>query len=200
VDTAGGLGFRNALHAVDASFVAEAAVRADALHQGDDLLEPADLGLREVDDVDTPALALGVARVHAEELGGEERRFAAACAGADLEDRAALGVGVLRPQLVLELRLQLADARFERVALGDRYRVELVAARQVPEQLARLVALAHRLLIALVELDHRLELRERLRGVAIDRGVAERGGVGQLVGQLAVRARELVELLDHGAV
>ena len=46
-----------------------------------------------------PAMPLGVADVHAEQLGREERRLLAAGAGADLDDDVAVVVGVARQQL-----------------------------------------------------------------------------------------------------
>ena len=61
VDAAGGLGGGHALHAVHAALVLEAAVGAPPLDDGGDLLDAADAGLREVDDLHPPALLLGVA-------------------------------------------------------------------------------------------------------------------------------------------
>ena len=49
---------------------------------------------------------LGVARVHAEELGGEQARLVAAGAGADLEDDVAVVVRVARQQQELQLLLE----------------------------------------------------------------------------------------------
>ena len=59
-------------------------------------------------------VALGVAGVHAEEVGREERGLVAAGAGADLEDRVLLVVRVLgdeqQPDLRFELRALLREA------------------------------------------------------------------------------------------
>ena len=48
---------------------------------------------------DLPAVALGVAGVHAEEVGREEGRLLAAGAGADLDDDVAVVVGILGQEL-----------------------------------------------------------------------------------------------------
>ena len=56
--------------------------------------------------LDLPALALGVARVHAEQVAGEQRRLVAAGAGADFEE----DVARRRPDRAAAARLQLAAA------------------------------------------------------------------------------------------
>ena len=86
VDTALRFRLGHALDAVDAAFVLEAAVCAAAAHFEDDLLEAAEVALVGVEDFDRPAVALGVAAVHAVEVAGEERCFVAAGGGTDLDD------------------------------------------------------------------------------------------------------------------
>ena len=86
VDAAAGFGGRHALHAVHAALVLQLAVDALALDQRDDFLDAAGVGVAGRHHLELPALALGVARVHAEQVGGEQRRFVAAGAGADFED------------------------------------------------------------------------------------------------------------------
>ena len=49
-------------------------------------------------DLDAPAVALAVARVHAVEVGGEERGLVAAGAGADLDDRVAVVERIARQE------------------------------------------------------------------------------------------------------
>ena len=92
VDPAAGFGGRHALDAVHAALVLQPAVDVLALDERDDFLDAAAAGVAEVEDVDLPALALGVARVHAEQIAGEQRRFVAAGAGADFEDHVLLVV------------------------------------------------------------------------------------------------------------
>src|SRR3546814_5025919 len=63
----------------------QACVRAAPLDAGDDLAEAAVLAGAGRFDFDPPALALGVARIHAQQVAGEDRRLATAGAGADLQ-------------------------------------------------------------------------------------------------------------------
>ena len=61
------------------------------------LMPPTPLSLM-VQHLDLPALTLGVARVHPEQVRGEERRFVAAGAGADFEHDVLGVVGILRDE------------------------------------------------------------------------------------------------------
>src|SRR5690606_11242995 len=70
VDAALRFGGRHALHAVGAGFELQARVGALALDAGDDFLVAAVLALAGGDDFHPPALALGVAAVHAEQVAG----------------------------------------------------------------------------------------------------------------------------------
>ncbi len=90
VDAAARLGCRDALDAVDAGFELQPREHATAAHLGDDLLEAAGFALALRQHLDLPAVEVGIALVHAEQVAGEQRRLAAAGAGPDLEDRALL--------------------------------------------------------------------------------------------------------------
>ena len=57
--------------------------------------------------------ALDEARVHAIEVGGEQRRLVAAGAGADLDDRVAVVERVVREERGLEPRLEVGDGPLE---------------------------------------------------------------------------------------
>ena len=92
------LGLGHALHAVHARFEFEPREHVAAGDRRARLLEAADPGLRQVEQLEAPAVQRGVALVHAEELGGEQRRLLAAGAGAHFEDRVALVVVVLGQQ------------------------------------------------------------------------------------------------------
>jgi hypothetical protein len=85
----------------------ERRVRALADDARDHFLVAAELGRALRDDLDLPALALGVARVHAEQVAGEQRRLVAAGAGAHLEEQVAVVVRVARQQRLLQLGLEL---------------------------------------------------------------------------------------------
>ncbi len=85
---------------------------------GDVLQAVADAGLGLGEDFDLPAVLLGEAEVHAEDLGDEERGFIAAGAGAELEDDVLLVVGVLGQEQDLQLFLGPGLAGLEGVELG----------------------------------------------------------------------------------
>ena len=70
-------------------------------------------GLGRREHFDLPALRLGVAGVHAEHFGGEERGLVAAGAGADFQDDVFLVVRILGQQQNLEFFFHAADARFQ---------------------------------------------------------------------------------------
>ena len=106
VDAAAGLGVRHALHPVHAALVLQAAVGAAALDRGDDFLDAARAALAARHDLELPALALGVTAVHAEEIGGEERGFVAARAGADFENDVLVVVWVFRHEQEAKLAEQ----------------------------------------------------------------------------------------------
>jgi hypothetical protein len=57
-------------------------------------LKAAEVGFAARNDLHLPALALGIAGVHAEQVAGEQRRLVAAGAGTDFEEQVALVVGV----------------------------------------------------------------------------------------------------------
>ena len=103
VDPSLRLRLRHALHAVAARFELELRIGACPDDARDHLLVAAELGGRCRHDLDLPAVALGVARVHPEEVAREERRLVAAGAGADLEEDVALVVRVLRQQHLLQV-------------------------------------------------------------------------------------------------
>ena len=86
VDPAAGFGDRDALHAVAAGFKLQAGPGALALDDKADLLKAAELGFAGVGHLDAPAAALGIERIHAEEIGGKEHALLPADAAADLHD------------------------------------------------------------------------------------------------------------------
>ena len=137
VDAALRLGRRHALHAVAARLELQRRVDRVALDADDELLVAAEVARALRDDLGAPALALGIAQVHARQVGGEEGRLVAAGAGADLEEDVARVVGIARQ----ERRLQLGEQALEVGGGGRRFVAReaghrLVAAR-FGEQLAR---------------------------------------------------------------
>jgi hypothetical protein len=161
-------------------------------------LTPPRLGLGEVDDLHPPALLLGVAGVHAEQLGREEGGLVAAGAGADLEDDVALVVRVLRDQLEAEPLLDLADPLLEPVALLLGHQEELVVLGQAGEHLPGFVELLLDLAQLPEERDRRIDLREGLVDLRVRLVIAQHRRIGEPLGELLVGLLELCELLDHG--
>src|SRR5665648_414605 len=96
VDASRGLGGRDSLHAVHPALVLEGREGAPALDLERDFLVAAVVVLVGAQDVDLEALRLRVARVHARQVAGEQRRLVAAGAGADLDDHVLGVVGVAR--------------------------------------------------------------------------------------------------------
>src|SRR5690606_27598293 len=106
VDAALGFGFRHALHAVRAGFEFQLGKHIVTLDAGDDFLVAAMLAGVFREDLDAPALLLGVTRIHAEQVAGEDRRLVAAGAGAHFQEHVAAVVGVARQQHALQAVLE----------------------------------------------------------------------------------------------
>src|SRR3546814_6902994 len=113
VDATLRLGFRHALHAVGAGLELQVRVRAAPLDAGDDLAEAAVLAGAGRFDLDPPALSLGVARIHAQQVAGEDRRLVAAGAGADLQVQVALVARVARHQQRHQRGVEFGQARID---------------------------------------------------------------------------------------
>ena len=111
------LGVRHALDAVNAGFELQLCEDACPLDLGDDLFEATGRALARRDDIDLPALGLGIALVHAEEVAGEKRGLVTAGPGADFQDGALLVGIVLGEQRDLELAGQRVEMRLALVAL-----------------------------------------------------------------------------------
>ena len=84
---------------------------------GDDFLVAAGIALALREHLHLPAMEVGVALVHAEEIAGEERRLVAAGAGADFEDGALLVGRVLGEEQAADGLGQGRDALVERLRL-----------------------------------------------------------------------------------
>jgi hypothetical protein len=106
VDAALGLGGRHALHAVAARLELQLAVAAVADHADHHFLEAADFARAFAHQLAAPALALGVARVHAQQVAGEQGRLVAAGAGPDFQERVAHVIRVLGQQQLLQFVFQ----------------------------------------------------------------------------------------------
>ncbi len=138
------------------------------------------LALTLGEDLDSPALLLGIARIHAEQIAGKDRRLVAAGAGADLEEHVAPVVGVLGQQHALQVgfkRLKLGLG-FGNLLLGHLAHVGITVLEQ------RLSALEILLNLAQLPIgdDHRLDfgvlagIGAKTALIADDFGVAEQCG------------------------
>ena len=106
VDAALGFGLGHALHAMGPGLELQPRVGALADDAGDDFLVAAVFALALGNDLELPAVSLGVAGIHAEQVAGEDRRLVPAGARADLEEHVAVVVRVLGEQQLLQRGLQ----------------------------------------------------------------------------------------------
>ncbi len=129
VDAAAALGDRHPLHPVRARFELQALEHVVPGDRGAGLAVAADSRLADGDRLELPALQVGVALVHAEQLGGEQRGLVAAGAGAHLEDGVARVGLVARQQQQLHLALQPGQTVLQRRVLalchGAHFRIRL---------------------------------------------------------------------------
>jgi len=112
------LGGGHPLHAVRAGFELQHRICAVPDNPRNDFLVAAHFAGAFRYDFHLPALAFGEARIHAEQIAGEQRRFVAAGSGANFQKYAALIVGVLRQQLHLQFAGKLRQAFFPLPDLG----------------------------------------------------------------------------------
>ena len=136
----------HALHAVHAALVLETAVDPVPADRDDRLLHAAAGRLRDRERLELPATPLGVARVHAQQVGREERGLVPAGAGADLEHHVLVVVGILGHQQQPELPLERRDLRLEARELDARQLAHLGVG--IVDERARVLALGERRAVA----------------------------------------------------
>ena len=186
----------DALDAMHAALPFELGVDALALDDGDNFLESADAGLGERHDFDLPAMLLGEARVHAEDLGGKEGSFVATGARADFEDDVFLVVGIPGQEEDLELVLNGGFARLKRGDLFSGHGAQVgVAFGEHGAGVGK--ALQHLLELAVL-LDGRFNFAESLGGLLVLLVVVDDLGQRELRLQLVVAVLHLFETIDHG--
>ena len=156
----------------------------------DDLAESAEIGRRFGHHLHLPALALGVARVHAEQVAGEERRLVAAGARADLQEDVALVVRIARQQHRLQLAADAREPFLGALPLLFRERLHLRIVGQLGGR--RQVGLRTRVIAE--ARDDGIDLRVLARHRAIAVHVARRVLRGEQMVELTQADGELVEL------
>lgn len=156
MDPALGFGFRHPLHAVRAGLELELGVDVVALDPGNHFLVATVLALVLRQRLDPPALALGVARIHAEQVAGEDRRLVATGAGTDLQEHVAAVVGILRQQHALQAVAEggEAAARFGDLLLGEVAQLRVA----VLEQRLGTLEVGLHLAVVAERQDHRFDL------------------------------------------
>ena len=102
MDAALGFGFRHALHTMAARFELERAEGVVTFDPHDDFAIAAQVGRAFGDEFGLPAALLGVAAVHAQQVAGKKRRFVAAGAGTNFDQRGSPVVGVARQEQSLQ--------------------------------------------------------------------------------------------------
>ena len=108
-----GFGGGHALHAMRAGLELEAREGTTPDEAADDLAVAAVLAAVLGQDLDLPAAPVGVARVHAKQVTGENRRFIAAGPGADFDVDVRVVARIGRNERQLEFALLVGDDALE---------------------------------------------------------------------------------------
>ena len=195
VNAALGLGFRHTLHAVGAGLELELGVDIVALDAGDHFLEAAVLTGVFREDLDPPTLALGIARIHAEQVAGKDRRLVAAGAGTDFEEHVAPILRIFRQQHALQAAFQLLQLH---AGTGDFLFSHLAQIRiaVLEQRLGAFEVTLHLAEVAVGE-DHRLDF-----GVFLGIGaklalIADHFAIAKQRGEFLVAILEDVQLVQQ---
>src|SRR6185437_6124938 len=111
VDAARRLGLGDALHAMHAGLVFEPRIGALARDVGDHFLVAAGVAVAGFHDAEFPALEVGIALVHAQQVAGEQRRLVAAGPGAHFQNDVLFVGRVLGQEQDADVLLHLGDLR-----------------------------------------------------------------------------------------
>ncbi|HEY4969647.1 MAG TPA: hypothetical protein VII35_07055, partial [Steroidobacteraceae bacterium] len=179
-------GVGHALHPVHAGFEFQLGEGAAPAHLGDDFLVAAHGAFAGRDHLDLPALQIGEAFIHPEQVAGEQRGLVAAGAGADFQHDVAVIHGVLGQQRHADLLRQFEAAEAKRFALGCCHGAHLGFGRRIGEQRIDIRDLGVGGAVGLHRVDQRIEFGEFARDPHIVLGaelaqqlVLERGMVRQ---------------------
>src|ERR1041384_4370372 len=196
VNAPGALRDRDALHAVHAALELEPAVSALALDEQNNFFESAQAGRVRAHDLDAPAAVLGVARVHARELGREQCRLVAAGAGANLKDHVPAVVGVFRQQKVFEARFELFFALAEQRELLLRHLAHRLV-RLAEQLLVRFDLLLGLLPVAIAE-DELFEVRALLGDLGVFARFPRKRRIAHEAFELRITLFDFCEFVEHG--
>src|SRR5579884_402276 len=196
VDAPLALGLRHPLYAVDTGLELELGVGALAVDLELDPVETSDPRLLEVDHLDPPALGVGPAGVHPEEVGREQGRLLAALRGLDLHHHVA---GVVRvpgeeqdPEAVLEGTHPLLGG----VVLPSEELLHLRVAL-LAEQLPGLLQLPLGPAIVVVDAHQLLQLVQLAAQPGQPRRVGDHLGLRHLLLEVAVARHQGLQPVDH---
>ncbi len=139
-------------------------------------------------------MALGIARVHAEEVSREQGSLVAAGAGAHLEDGALLVGGILGQEVDAQLLLHLLHALLDLVELLLRHLLEAPVGGGIVDDLDQIVALGLELAQLLHGLHDRVEIGEFLGELRVGGGIDAAVEVGL---DLLPALHDLVELVGR---
>ena len=114
MDTALAFGGGDALYAVPAGFKFQTAVCAQADNAGDDFFIAAQFAFVGGNDFNLPAVALGVAAVHTQQIACKQRGFVAAGTGAHFDKDVFIVVGIFGQQQFLQFGIEFVDFGFGR--------------------------------------------------------------------------------------
>src|SRR3546814_1807348 len=114
VDTTAAFRDWHALNAMNPAFEFELGENARAGHAGDDFLETTHVRRAGGDRLYFPALLLGIAAVHAEEIARKKGSLVATCPGADFQHGGPSVRGIARPQLQCQRAFGLWQLLFQR--------------------------------------------------------------------------------------
>ncbi len=129
MDAALRLGRRHALHPVHAALILHPRIGAPAGNLGDHFLVAADFAGRLFHDLERPALQVGVALVHAQQIAGEQCRLVAAGPGPHFENDVLSSAAILGQQQDADVAFHLRDPGLELGDLGRRHLRHVPVAR-----------------------------------------------------------------------
>src|SRR5581483_11143511 len=145
--------------------------------------------------LDLPSMALGVARIHPEQLAGEERGLLAACAGTDLQQHVALVVGIARSDRSADALFELGLAALERrqLGLGQLAQLGVIAF----EHRAMLGDVVERSAILANRADHFLERGALARDLCVLAVVVNDRRIAQSLLELSEALFDSFEFVEH---